>query len=97
LPERLANGEQPGRKVVVRQVQAVRQAVRQVQAVRQAVRQVQAVQEHKEGCVDKLKAEIFDLIRIQDDLKVKYAEVEKVKQEKLRKLKEMEDAEHAKV
>jgi len=38
-----------------------------------------------------LKEEIFDLIRMQDDLKIKFAEIEKMKQEKLRKLKEMED------
>jgi len=41
--------------------------------------------------IEKLKAEIFDLIYSQDELKIKFAEIERIKQEKLRKLKEMED------
>jgi len=41
--------------------------------------------------IEKLKAEIFDLIYAQDELKIKFSELERLKQEKLRKLKEIED------
>lgn len=41
---------------------------------------------------DKLKAEIFDLIRTQDVLRIKYAEIEKLKQAKLKELEEKKDA-----
>lgn len=37
---------------------------------------------------EKLKAEIFDILREQDLLKLRYAELEKVKQAKLKELEE---------
>lgn len=37
---------------------------------------------------EKVKAEIFDIIRDQDYLKLKYAELEKIKQIKLKELEE---------
>lgn len=36
--------------------------------------------------MEKLKSEIFDLIRGQDALRLRYAEIEKIKQEKLKEL-----------
>lgn len=38
--------------------------------------------------IDKLKAEIFDIIHEQDLLKLRYAELEKKKQAKLKELEE---------
>ena len=43
--------------------------------------------------MEKLKAEIFDLIHQQDTLKLRYADLEKVKQEKLMQLAELEKKE----
>ena len=40
--------------------------------------------------MEKLKAEIFDLILIQDQLRIQYANIEKQKQAKLVELKNME-------
>jgi len=40
--------------------------------------------------IDKLKAEIFDLIHQQDILRFQYADIEKKKQEKLKLLAEQE-------
>ena len=42
--------------------------------------------------MEKLKAEIFDLIVKQDDLSLEFRKIEKEKQEKLKKLKEMQNA-----
>jgi len=42
--------------------------------------------------MDKLKVEIFDMLREQELLKVKIVEIEKKKQIKLKELQEMENA-----
>jgi hypothetical protein len=42
--------------------------------------------------MEKLKSEIFDLIAEQDSLKIQYNKIEMIKQNKLKELKEIEDA-----
>lgn len=42
--------------------------------------------------MEKLKSEIFDLIAEQDRLKIQYNKIEMIKQNKLKELKEIENA-----
>ena len=42
--------------------------------------------------MEKLKSEIFDLIAEQDRLKIQYNKIEMIKKNKLKELKEIEDA-----